>query len=342
MAELAIGNAHQFVTGDFYRNTYQPALTSLMKRLAKNEMERSFRSWPKDLDVSAIFEKTAGATYHAMTERDVYPVDELARFNDEFQAAKQHRRTEWENAGNKLLRDGRLSEDLHLRLMQAASEAYQYAWGCALNEPEHPVRVQTQAPRYLDFDAKVSTEHLHGNAEDWQVTIEVPLFDAAYKKVGSNWKQLVAAAKNDEFLHQKQKFRDALDAYYGGPTEGGREALDEEASDYTKFLKRYFKNQRRFKLKYGLCAAGMGASAGLLAGPLGAAAGAGIGFGIGAATEVANYLGLADLIMKVAPVGGSHWIDLSPEMTKSPATSSFRIDPERSAPFRDVPPPPAR
>ena len=77
MAELAIGNAHQLVTSDFYRSTYQPALASLMKRLEKNPMKQSFRSWPKDLDLSAIFARTAGATYHAMTERGVYPADEL-------------------------------------------------------------------------------------------------------------------------------------------------------------------------------------------------------------------------------------------------------------------------
>jgi hypothetical protein len=97
-----------------------------------------------------------------MTERRVFSHDELERFYDTFQKSPLHRRTEWEKAGDKLKDDGLLSEDLRLQLMRAASEAYQYAWGCALNEPDKPVRVQTQAPRYLDFDTSVSADQVEG------------------------------------------------------------------------------------------------------------------------------------------------------------------------------------
>ena len=65
----------------------------------------------------------------------------------------------------------------------------------------------------------------------------------------------MAAAKDDEFLHEKQKFRNVLDAHHGDNGQIGREELEDAASGYTTFLKKFFRNRRRFELTYGLCVA---------------------------------------------------------------------------------------
>ena len=159
-----------------------------VKILTRNFMAKSFRHWPPidRVDVSEIFDRTATAAYNAMAERG--DVSRSCSRSVSWKVSMRRSRVRSniaERSGKgrgQAPRRGTALQGLHLRLMQVASEAYQYAWRCALSEPRHPVRVQTQAPRYLDFDLKVP---LDGEAESCQVSIEVPLYDVAYNEAGS-------------------------------------------------------------------------------------------------------------------------------------------------------------
>ncbi len=330
MADDAISSAKKVVTTDWYRKTYQPALARFMKAARRHEFGRSFRSWPERVAISGTFANAAETAYQAMVQSGQLPKGDLHRFYDAFHAGNLQRRTEWEAAGSSLRLNESISDQLFGQLMQTASEAYQYAWGCALDEPTRPVRVQTRAPRWLEVDQEVGREHLTGPAEKRQVAVEVPVLDIAIKQASvSHWKPLIAATKDDEFLHHKRNFRRAADAYYG--TGDNRELLDEAAANYTDFLRKYFINRPRFTLTYGLCNASVGAGVGLVVGPLGAAVGAAVGLGIGAITSVADSRGFPDFLIKISPTFGRPWLDLS---VSSPPRSSFRIDPAKAAAFR--------
>jgi hypothetical protein len=329
MADEGITSAQRLSVQEDYTKKFRPALGAWMSQLRMGEPTSFLHPWP-ELNTSSIFRKMAATAYRSIRRslaaaKLADEMEALSRFRDAFESGRSQRRTDWENIGDRMLRDESLSERLYRELMHAGNEAYQYSWGCALGRKDNVVRVEMRAPKVTDLDASIDET---GTSSRDRVEVFTPNFGIAHRKIGDNWTRLAEVARpGTETYYAKIEFQRALDDYYRPDTaETDKSAMELAARRYSAALSDHFRNDERAKLVYGYVTAVAGAAVGIPTASLGLLLGAGIGLAVGVATVVGDQVGLPRAMMKIMGRGNRNWITSEALGSRPTMVSNFEID----------------
>lgn len=248
-----------------FTRTYLPQLAKWSSHLNEERFTSSWRSWPS-IDTTDVF-KSVGHVALSAAEAEK---PEYAHEVDSFRAAlavERGTRTNWEAVGGRLLDEKTIGEDSYRRLMSAANESYQYAWGCALSRGLTEIRVATQVPRYLQGLASPLVPQ--GPEAPTRIQLMVPDVALAWPRLQQRRDGLANLVSPGHVLNDtKHEFLTQLLAYYatGGQN---RNAMEYYRDAYERRLSETFACKERVSLTIDCCGAALGA----LAGPLGTLAG---------------------------------------------------------------------
>jgi hypothetical protein len=328
MADQGITSAKKLLADPRYAEELQPALVELTEELNRGGHPHSYLAWPTD-NTTEIFRNLALNAYDnaiaACREKRVE--EQFAAFRSQLDQS-EHRRTDWEDIADSLRVAGKLSADVHRSLMYMANEAYQYSWGCALQQSV-AIRVNTEAPRYLRVAS--SFEPPAGQMRK-EVSLYVPNLDLAASKVGEKWERLAQVVVGPSAVKDaKETFRRTLRKYYTS-NEVGESDMRKEARAYSDALAEHFSDTKKTELIFGGVVVNgastvAGAVVGSAAGPIGTVLGAAAGFAVGVVGAAGStYLRVPHLLMKLRKRPKTDWIYGDDEVPAN-GVSSFEIDP---------------
>jgi hypothetical protein len=333
MADQGITSAQELLAHHWYRADFQPVLVELTEQLNGDGHPHSFQAWPTT-NATEVFRNVADSAYRnaieACREDDR---KQLAIVRDRLDQS-EGRRTDWEDIAGPLRDEGKLSAAAYRSLMYMANEAYQYSWGCALQQSV-AIRVDTETPRYLRLDSTVDQT---GGQVRKEIRIYVPNLDLAASKVGGNWDRLAQFVVGEsDAKDAKANFRKALRKYYASDDISDSE-MREEARAYSDALAVHFANTKKLELIFGGVVVNgastlAGAAVGTAAGPIGTVLGAGVGFAIGVVGAAGStYWRAPHLLMKFRRRPKTDWIYGEDEQPAN-GLSSFEIDSREAKAF---------
>lgn len=332
MAEDKITTAQTLLASSFYTEQYEGALQNWSKHL--NSLDANWsRSWPAH-KTDFIYGKLSSRVLEELIEANNED-EELTRFKEALGNSVTSR-TAWENTADSLHNQGQLSQEKKASLMAAANEAYQYAWGCNLNDKNHPTSVQTRASRFLDdLNRPVGNAPIESRPDE--VRVFVPNVEVAGKGIRTDWKRLAeVASRSSPAAEAKSKFREDLDKYYSGTGITDKE-MKASAKAYSKSLAAMFGQEEKAKTAVDLAfaAVGVGAAIGaftafLPAGLAGLAIAGGIAVAGGGLPHTKPGRNLVSRLGQTKP---SKWISEVQKDGLDPRVciSSFELDPEKAA-----------
>jgi hypothetical protein len=319
MAQKGINSAQQLVSDPWYKKTYKPTLQSWSQQLSSGAFD-GFISWP-NLNRDDIFKSVAETAFNSLHNSREEDRDELEQFHDALTRTAA-RRTEWEDEAKKLLDAKKISPDVHRKLMEAAGEAYQYSWGCALGASGERVRVLSRLPKHLR--AIDSTLGPLPTTPRGPIQLYIPDINFAGRAIKTRW-QLLAdmVSPGHEVNKLKQAFLESVKKYYSSSDVDGSQT-QAAAKLYATALSKHFGKSEPISVGFDcafLAASTAGGAA--VGGPVGIV----VGFGIGAIGVAAAHLGGPQLFWRLTAPSPKGWFKKE-EQPQKPITSSFELAPE--------------
>jgi len=323
MANQNITSAEQLLEDHRYWEEYQPALAEWSEELNSGFFDW-FRAWPKHR-TDHVYGKMGSTIIDALLDRGAELRPEIEVFVETLGDAVRSR-TAWEDTARSLRGQDLLSPVVSEQLMAGANEAYQYAWGCALADPQNPTSVQTRVPRFL---SELDLTEAEPTADARRpVTVFVPNLKPALKGVAGQWDELArAASPASEANRTKREYLTALSKYFAGDESVTHEQMKDLAREYSQTLARTFGHKKTKKVQTGAdvtFAALSIAGSIALAGPVGVA----IGVGITASGFGASHVPPAQkLIARLGQTQPRKWIREVPADEAARMTSAFALKP---------------
>jgi hypothetical protein len=325
MADANISSAQDLLRSADFTKTYQPLLARWSAELSSDAFD-AFLPWP-NLHIDKIFRSVAAQVTSADSFAGVLHQIASKDFLDRL-ADTSGRRTEWENIGKELVTARTISPAEFKKLMWAANEIYQYAWGCALTVGLGSARVLTRVPKHLR-ELEASELTLTEKPKN-KVELLLPNRVFVVKAVAGKWERLTAlVAPGHELNRHKHKFLDSLRAYYG-TAETSSKQVSGDAKQYTLALSKHFGGQTAVPVVFDLSFVGLSTAAGFYAGaaagPAGAVAGAAAGAAVGAVGVAATHLGVPKLLWRLSAPSPKEWLVHNRAAAPDGVTSCFAID----------------